>query len=251
MKNTFTIGICEDVLVEANLLTEMVKRWANHKEIPVKVVLYNCADQFWFHYITGVLDVVFLDIKMPGEDGMTLAKKLRKKGDFLPIIFVTGEREYLADGYDVEAVHYLLKPVNEDKLFQCLARIWGKLGKEEPYVLLQTNDKAVKLYQKDIYKIESFGHNLVYFTKQGEYQVTSSLIGVKDQLVNGWFVKCYRGVLVGIRHIDMIEKTLLILQTGENNQADTKLNRMVVPVSRRLYKEVNEAFISYHKGRLS
>ena len=63
---------------------------------------------------------LLLDIEMGNMNGMELARNLRAKGDMLPIIFITGYSEFMQDGYDVEALHYLLKPVDKNKLLLCL-----------------------------------------------------------------------------------------------------------------------------------
>lgn len=235
---TVSIGICEDVQSEAEWLAERTQEWGAEQNFGIEIHFFENAEQFWFHYKAGELDALFLDIRMPGESGMMLAKKLRDKGDMLPIVFVTGEQEYIAEGYEVEAIHYLLKPVQAEKLYSCMDRICKRIDTEEPYLLLKTADTVTKVLQKDIYKIEVFAHTLVYTTKQGNYEVISSLKEAIQDLQEGWFVKCYRGILVGICHIETIGKSSLRLKI-EGKES------MEVPVSRRLYGEVNQAFIEF------
>ncbi len=233
-----SIGICEDIRSEAEWLEKQIQEWGREQNCKIEILLFESAEQFWFHYKKGELDALFLDIKMPGEDGMTLAKKLRDQGDMLSVVFVTGEQEYIAEGYEVEAIHYLIKPVRAEKLHTCMDRICQRLDAMEPYLLLKTADSVTKILQKDIYKIEVFAHTLVYTTKQGSYEVVSSMKEVEQDLQEGWFVKCYRGIVVGIRHIETIGKSSLWLKI-EGAES------MEVPVSRRLYGEVNQAFITF------
>lgn len=235
-------GICEDNLPEANWLKDAIISWAKEKNYPVIIKKYEDAGQFWFDYEQGKFAALFLDIKMPGENGVDMAKGLRKKGDHVPIVFVTGEEEYLADGYEVEAVHYLIKPVALQKLRDCLERLWQRIDYEAPCILLQTDERSIKIRQQDIYKIEVFGHKLNYDTTEGILSVNSSLKKVEKELHNGWFVCCHRGILVNLRYVELITKNSLVLVDDEHGY------RQNVPVSRRLAAEVNKAFIDYCCG---
>ncbi|MCH5269521.1 MAG: response regulator transcription factor [Lachnospiraceae bacterium] len=236
-------GICEDNLPEANWLNDAIVTWAKEKNHPVIVKKYEDAERFWFDYEQGKFAALFLDIKMPGENGVDLAKGLRRKGDRVPVVFVTGEEEYLADGYEVEAVHYLIKPVASQKLRDCLERIWQRLDYEPRYVLLQTDKGSIKIRQQDIYKIEVFGHQLYYDTAEGNFSVNSSLKTAEKELQNSWFVCCYRGILVNLWHVESIVGSSLTLVDNEHGY------RQDVPVSRRLSGAVNQAFIDFYRNR--
>lgn len=236
-----TIAVCEDYKEEAEWLCETIRQWAAEKGLLVDIVSFENASSFLFALEDNVYDALFLDIKMPGEDGVALAKRLRASGNNIPITFVTGEKEYIMEGYEVEAVNYLIKPVAEKKVFECLERIYGKMVHQEPYIILDTEDSKVRLLYRDIYKIEVYAHNVIYTTKKGEYKVYSSLKEVQEELRGDCFIACYRGVLVNLRYVDSIGKGSLIL-------ADDKTGFcMEVLVSRRLYNKVNEAFIQYYK----
>ncbi|MDE6710036.1 MAG: LytTR family DNA-binding domain-containing protein, partial [Oscillospiraceae bacterium] len=111
-----TIAICDDDNSQINALKKMLTEWNSNTIISE----YNSAEQFLFNYPDVSCDLLLLDIEMGDMNGMELAKKLRAKGDMLPIIFITGFSQYIGDGYDVEALHYLMKPVDKKKLFQVL-----------------------------------------------------------------------------------------------------------------------------------
>lgn len=238
------IAVCEDVREEADWLCKVIEKWSSEKEIHADVISFSDAASFLFTTEDTVWDILFLDIKMPGEDGIALAKRLRAKKDDIPIVFVTGEKEYVMEGYEVEAAHYLLKPVSEQKVFICLDRIYGKMGKQGPVMILQAEGVVVKLLQKEIYKIEVFSHKLVYTTKKGTYEVSSSMKEVKKALQEDCFVSCHRGMLVNLRYVETIYKNYLVL-------SDREMDFYVeVPVSRRLYNQINEAFIAYYGGKM-
>ena len=139
--------------------------------------------------------------------------------------------EYISEGSEVEAGHYLVKPVKEEKVKECLERIAGM-----PFMVLGTEDGVYKVLQKDIIKIEVFAGQCFYTTTHGKYAVVQSLKQAQKDLGLGCFVECHRGVLVNLCHIEAVEHNRVLLTGG-----------LEAPVSRRLYGKVNEAFIGYFR----
>lgn len=240
------IAVCEDRKEEADWLCDMIRHWSVQNKIDTEITSYEDAASFSFALEDQSFDALFLDIKMPGEDGVTLAKRLRQQSYDMSIVFVTGEKEYIMEGYEVEAINYLLKPVDKQKIYHCLDRIYEKNQQQEPFLLLQTEDNTtIKLLQREIYMIEVFSHKLEYKTTRGDFQTLSSMKEIQSKLIPDWFVTCHRGILINLLHVDTIEKNHLIL-------ADKKTNfYQKVPVSRRLYTPVNEAFINFYKQEFS
>lgn len=232
------IAVCEDREEEARWLCDVIRSWTLENGIAAEIISYPDAASFSFALEELLFDALFLDIKMPGEDGVALAKRLREQAYDIPIIFVTGEKEYVMEGYEVEAVNYLLKPVEEEKVFQCLDRICAK--RQEPFILLKTQDAAVKLLQREIYMVEVFGHRLVYTTERGVFEVVSSMKEAEQELQKEWFVVCHRGMMVNLLFVDFVGKTSLLLSDEKRDF------QKEIPVSRRLHNDVNEAFIRFY-----
>lgn len=235
------IAVCEDREEEAEWLCDVIRRWAQGNGVAAEVKSYADAASFSFALDDILFDALFLDIRMPGENGIALAKRLRRQENDLEIVFVTGEREYVMEGYEVEAVNYLLKPVEEEKVFQCLDRIRARKHRQEPSVLLETQDGAVKLMQREIYMVEAFGHTMVYTTGRGVFEAVSSMKEARQELWGEWFVICYRGILINLLYVDSVGKTSLLLSDEKRDF------RREVPVSRRLYHDVNEAFLRLYR----
>lgn len=228
------IAICEDNQPEADWLKKVITDWAAKNQYGAEILWYSDTKQFLFAYEETCFDVLFLDIQMPGEDGISLARRLRARKDAVPIVFVTGLDEYISEGYEVEAVHYLIKPVKEEKVRECLERIAKRVEEQEPYVMLHTSDGVFKVLQKDILKIEIFGRQCTYSTFDREYTVVQSLKEAKETLASEYFVPCYRGVLVNVQHIQAIEHSRVVLTGGKE-----------ALVSRRMYASLNQAFIDF------
>ena len=128
----YKIAICDDSDVDREYVTNMVKRWAESLGYLVQLDTFSTAEGFLFHYEEEKdYDILLLDIEMGDMDGVTMAKHLRKENDTVQIIFITGYSDYISEGYEVAALHYLMKPVKEEKLCSVLERATERLSKNE------------------------------------------------------------------------------------------------------------------------
>ncbi|MGN1086684.1 MAG: LytR/AlgR family response regulator transcription factor [Porcipelethomonas sp.] len=226
-----TIAICDDDNRQISALKNMLTEWNSR----IVIVEYNSAEQFLFGYADKPCDLLLLDIEMGDMNGMELARNLRAKGDMLPIIFITGFSEYMGEGYDVEALHYLLKPVDKNKLFAVLDR-YADRHKADRIVILPVGDEFVCVNSDDIVYLEAFGKKTQVTLRDGkEIICTCGLSTTAEKLGNG-FVPCHRSYVVNIRYIHSISKTEITLDSGKK-----------IPLSRRLYDSVNKVFINYYK----
>lgn len=168
---------------------------------------------------------------------------IRKDNEDAQIIFITGFPDHVAEGYEVSALHYLLKPVDEKKLFEVLEKAVSRLRKTEAVMIIESSGKKVRLYQKDIRYIEAFAHTSVIHTRYERYEVRKSIGDIEAELSPDKFVRCHRSYIVGIRHINSITRNDVILDSSETEKEITK----TIPLSRRLYDKVNKAFIKYFR----
>ena len=232
-------AMCDDEAVEIEYLTSLVKTWAASKNLDISIATFNSAETFLFAYEDMKdLDILLLDIQMGGMDGMDLARQLRKSNEDAQIIFITGFADFMADGYDVSALHYLMKPVKEERLFAVLDKAAAGVDVQEAELLVQTANGAVKVAHKDILYLEAFAHYIQIYTKTGALETRANLGDIATALGDG-FVRCHRSYVVGLRHVNHMTKADVVLDSGT-----------AVPLSRRMGKDVNLAFIKFHsKGR--
>ena len=128
----YRFAICDDNGEYARYIEELAGRWARQAGEEVEAERFPSAEAFLFRYgERRDFDVLLLDIEMTGMDGVELAKTVRREDEDVQIVFITGYTDYIAEGYEVSALHYLTKPVNEDKLFQVLTKAVGRLGRNE------------------------------------------------------------------------------------------------------------------------
>lgn len=233
----FCAAIVEDSAADAEYVENILRRWADARDCAVSVERFPSAENFLFRYAEDkAWDVLLLDIEMGAMDGVSLAKQIRKDNDAVQIVFVTGYPDHMAQGYDVAALHYLMKPVREGQLFAVLDRAAGALQKQERFLLLPVEGETVRLAARAVRYAESFSHTVELATEKGTYSVKLSMGELEKQLGEG-FVRCHRSYLVNLAHISRLSKTEVILDGGKR-----------LPLSRGAARQVHRAFVRYYTG---
>lgn len=209
----------------------MVRRWAAQRGHTVCLKTYPSAESFLFAYEEDKdLQILLLDIEMGPMDGVTMARTLRKDNDGVQIIFVTGYSDYIADGYEVEALHYLMKPVAEEKLDAVLDRAAEKLGSNARVLLLECPDEVVRLPLYQIRSAEVQG-NYVTIHAKTDCTVKMTLCDLEARLDDSFF-RLGRSALVNLGYIARVTKTAVTLTDGT-----------VLPLPRGAYERLNRAII--------
>lgn len=231
----YKIAVCDDNPADADYVADIIRRWAQACAVLMEIERFPSAEAFWFQYEENrCYDILFLDIEMEpeGMNGIELAAKLRKNDSSIQLVFVTGYMEYIADGYDVEALHYLLKPVTEEKLGSVLARALERVKAREKELFLQTTDGRVRVLNSEIRYLE-VQRNYVTIHAAEEYTVKRTLGDLEKELDES-FYRTGRSFIVNLRFVRKITKTQVFLKDGAQ-----------VPLSRGLYEGINRAMIQY------
>ena len=237
-----TICYCEDESAQAKAFAIKIDQWAKNKNMAVRTDRFECAEEYLFKAEQNYYDVIFLDISMRGQNGMELARQIREKEKDVILVFVTSDASYVFDGYEVGAYRYLMKPVDEKKLWEILdyARTQKEV-EEENYILVKKDSQSVRVNLKDIIYIEAQKHyvNLCMENKESiNIKTAFTELLQETQEKSDTILLTHRSYAVNIEKVVRIGRTECVLSDGS-----------VVPVSRSFYKEVNEAFIKYHLGR--
>lgn len=232
------IAICDDEQQQVFYLKSLVLKWAHENAKEISITTFYNAEAFWFAWSEEKsFDILLLDIQMDGQNGIELARDLRNQDENISIIFITGLPEYIGDGYEVSALHYLIKPVQENKLFETLNKACNKINKEPKSILVSIGDESVRILQNNIIFVEAFAHTILIQTTNEGYEVKKSIGDIEKELDSDAFVRCHRSYIVGLKYIKRISKTDFSLDNGKT-----------IPLSRRVYNNANKAFINYFKG---
>lgn len=238
------IAVIEDDPVHAELLEEYLQRWSVKRKNSVEVLHYSSAENFLFEWETEQdFDALFVDIQMRQMNGMEMAKLVRRKDEKIHIIFTTGITDYIQEGYEVEAMHYLLKPISEEKVGICMDKI-AQRREHRHCVLVHAGDEICRLEAEQINYIEARGHGCIIEVKgkdkdgmdAGLLEVSESISELEGRVGSWGFVRCHRSYLCGLANVHQIGKTEILFDSGSR-----------IPVSRRLRGEVNQAFIRYFR----
>ncbi len=228
------IAICDDDNAQRKYLSDLADAWAKRNRHLVRIKQYADAKSFLFDYSEEKdFDILLLDIEMPGMNGIELARSIRHDNTTVQIVFITGYYEYFSDGFDVSALHYLLKPTDEEKLRAVLNKAVENLAYRQRSVLLNTSDGDIKVSLADILYIESENVYVIIHTVRGVYRTRTTLGSFSEQLDETFF-KVHRSFIASLKYIKKITRTEL-----------TMVNDEVIPISRKLYNDVHAALIKY------
>ena len=206
------IAICDDEPLFCRLLEEKLEARLNASGLPFRVFRYSSGEQL---PMTGY-NILFLDIRMPGINGMELARRLRENGNSCAIIFITVIKEQVFDAFEVEAVDYLCKPLDDIRLSHALDRAIRYVGERDSRMLLvRTGSRLRSIRMDDILYCEVINRKVLLHLRTGGEVVEyySRLSDVEKQL-DSRFLKCHRSYLVNLDHLSECSKNTLTLTGG-------------------------------------
>ena len=233
-KMNYQIAICDDESIICNLLEGMVRRWAKKNNIHIKVHVFSASESFLFAYEDDKrFDILLLDIEMSGMNGVDLAQIIRGKNKSIQIVFITGYMDYIAQGYDVEALNYLLKPVNEEKLFEVLDKARERVSVSDKIIYIESSGEMIQLPLHYILYTEVNRNYITIYTLEGKYIRKQTLRDLEDELDERFF-RAGRSFLVNLMHIKRTSKAEIELKNGD-----------IIPLSRGRYEAINQAIINY------
>lgn len=242
------IAVIEDEKSHADILVKYIMLWLGQQECKGRVQAFSDAESFLFEWEENrTWDVLFIDIQMPGISGLELAKKIRKKDDMTAIIFATGLTDHMQEGYEVSALHYLIKPVDEEKIGQCMERVVRQRqgNKNGQIMLIEAEEMGeelgdgrimLRILPEKIVYIEAFSHYTAIHTEDKTYRVREGIGEWEKRLDGANFILSHRSYLVNLLYIKQIGRTELCLDTGET-----------LPLSRRKQKSVYDVFIKFYR----
>lgn len=229
---TYKIAVCDDSAADREYITALTRRWAERGGHLLELFQFVSAENFLFEYgDKRDYDILLLDIEMGEMDGVELAKRLRGENETLQIVFVTGYSDYISEGYEVAALHYLMKPVKEDKLLAVLDRAADRLRKAERVLTLELGGEMARVPLRQIRYID-VRLNYVTVHAKKDYTMKKPLGEIAAEL-DERFYRVGRSAIVNLTCVSRITKTDVYLDDGT-----------AVPLPRGAYDGVNRAIIN-------
>ncbi len=227
----YKIAICDDMEQDIQYISSAVGDWADRQGLTVEVETFPSAESFLFRYAEQKdFDILLLDIEMKEINGVELAKRIRRENDAVQIVFITGYTDYISEGYDVSALHYLMKPLSAEKLHEVLNRAVIKIKKNEKALFLSLSGETVRIPIYEIKYLE-VQQNYVTIHAKSDYTLKKTL-GEFERELDERFYRMGRSYIVNLTYINRITKASVYLADGA-----------VIPLPRGQYEPLNRAFI--------
>lgn len=226
----YRVAVVEDQQEHAERLQGLLQQYAEDRQLQITCDWWDRAEAFLEQY-KHQYDVIFMDIRLPGMDGMKAAYKLRQVDHTVLLVFLTSLAQYAVEGYTVEALDYILKPITYDALRLKLPRILRRCSTEETEILIESGGSSVKVKPSELRYVEIFDHHIQYMTQSGIVRAYGTLKEIEDALPQGFF-RVNNQTIVNLIHV-----------TGVRND-DVLVDERTFSLSRRRRKEFMEALRS-------
>ncbi|KFF30800.1 LytR/AlgR family response regulator transcription factor [Bifidobacterium bombi] len=209
------IAVVEDDPGACTLILDYLQRYQSENGQDFMISAFNDGEKIADNYHSEY-DIILMDIEMKHMDGMEAARRIRTVDKSVVIVFITAASQYAINGYEVQALSYLLKPVPYFAFSQEMARsIEQARSNENRSILLETGTRQIRLELRDILYIESIRHTIIIHTNGGKVSITSTLKKLEAQLAEHGFFRSNSCYLVNLQHVAGIDGQDCVMSNGE------------------------------------
>ncbi len=229
------IAVCDDSRDFLQKAAELIEKWSEQSRIPTEIYRFDNGDALITENVSVRMDIIFLDIIMPLQNGIDTARELRQSDNAVKIVFLTSSPEFALESYEVKASGYLLKPVTYDKLKEILDECSYAFDVEPKNTVLKTTFGYQKIFFHDIEYLEAQNKKVIFYLRTGKtVRAVDPLYMLENRFtVSDGFFKCHRSYLVYLPNVDHFNQTEIITKSGHT-----------VPIARGYGKAFQEAYFS-------
>lgn len=242
------IGICDDEKEIREELKAKIKERIGSSVSDCgrmgEIVSYGTGEELLAD--ENVPDILFLDIHMPGKDGMEAAGELRRKKKGLILIFVTALEEYVFQAFDVGAFHYLVKPFSDERFYNVLDKAVAEYeenrqedhknaDREKRYMVVKSRGSRIKVILDTILYAEVFNRKIVLYTTEGEVEYYGKMTELQTRLGED-FYRTHRGYLVNFQYVKKYDSSSVMMENGKQ-----------VIMSKQQFSGFVKAYLRYNK----
>ncbi len=198
------VAIVDDDPAERARIRECLNYVTEQEKAEFQVTEFGTGRSFLGNY-QPVYDIVFMDIAMPGLDGMATARSLRELATAVLLIFVTSLAQYALEGYSVDALDFLLKPINRYSFALKMKRALSRTTRRTENLVSIRTDGAVRAISSDCIRyLEVSGHYIIYHTTEGDYTEYNTMKEAQRKICQDGFVRCCQSYLVNLRYVTAV-----------------------------------------------
>ena len=233
------LAIVEDDDLYIRQLEDFVYRYGNEAHQLFEISIFHDGDEILDGY-KACYDIILMDIQMRFVDGMTAAEEIRRVDQEVVIMFITNMTQYAVRGYQVDALDYIIKPVEYYAFSRKMDRAIGRMrSHSRHFVSLRVDGGIQKVDTAKILYVESFRHDAHFFTEDGELVTRLPMQEAESALAPYGFFRAGKGYLVNLGKVDAYRDGMCLL------------GGTWVPVSRAKKKEFLEAMTKYFSKKLT
>lgn len=229
------IAICDDEIQFIEEVCALVEQWAKKRGVEVALHRFTNGDDLILAQQNTCMDLIFLDVIMPLLNGIDTARELRGHDQMTPLVFLTSSREFAVDSYEVKALNYLVKPLDEKKLFSVLDDFLKTFGQSKAAFTAKTSFGFCKITISDVNYLEAQNRQVLVYLSNGETIRIRELFSKCEKIftLEAGFFKCHRSYIVNLSYVRQFTKTQI---TTEN---------AAIPISRNHYAAFKAAWFNY------
>ena len=231
------IAIIEDNSQDLDQILGYLSLYQQEHSISFSITAFHDPMKFLSEYRSDY-DLLFMDIELPPFNGIDIARRLREIDSVVALVFITNMEQCAVNGYEVDALDFVVKPINYYRFSSMMAKALRNIAKrDEKEILVRSSSKIARLPISQIYYVEVRDHLLIYHSTQGNLESWGKLSDIEQELIDYDFVRCSSSYLVNLRHIISVD--------GDTaNIAGNKL-----PISQRRRKAFYNSVTEYLSGR--
>lgn len=229
-----TIALCDDSEIMVENLKLFLEEYERESGKEFHIFTFYNGEELLQNF-SGKYDIIFLDIKMPGINGVQVAERIREKDRKVIIIFLASLIQYALDGYKVNAANYILKPINKKRLKLEIDRCLQELEQHvDPFIIFHNDNGSYKILLKTVSYIETYNRNLLIHTDKGNIICYWKMKEMEEKIKEYGFSRNHSSYIVNLFYVENIEKMDVKLSTGER-----------LPISKTKKKEFMERLAEY------
>jgi len=229
------IAVCEDDNLQSQNITNMINEVLNSTNKIHSIFKFSSGEELLSS--SNKFDIYFLDIQMNNLSGIDTAKQIRIAHKNVLIIFITGFKDYVFDAFDVNAFHYITKPINEKKFKEILHSAISLLSKKDKCIIAKTSNSSYKVYLKDIIYIESNQRKIIIHTNYDLIEYYYKISDLENELLEDNFFRCHKSYIINLKYVHSFDSTFITLENSEK-----------VYVSKYKLTDFSKAFMYYLKN---
>ena len=227
------VAVAEDMAFEREALLRHLNRYAQERGEELACTAFENGEALLRGYGEG-FDLLLLDVAMPRVDGLTAARRIRRQDERVVILFITSMVQYAVQGYSVDALDFLVKPVGYTGLRLRLDRALARIAQSRPRCIqVRSASGLCSVPVSGIRYVETCSHRIIIHTGDAELLTDMTMKQIESELAGQPFFRCHTSYLVNFRYVDRIQ----------GNDIDVDGHRLSISRYRR--RELMDAWTAY------